>query len=203
MKETIINKAKDLFLNLGFKSVTMDEIANELGISKKTIYVHFANKTKLIEAVSITVFNEISEGINQICGISENPISEIYHMKEFVMKSLKYEKSSPQYQLQKYYPKIFRALKKKQFEITDKCVKENLSKGIKSGIYRSDLDNNFIARIYFHSLLIIKDKDLFPDGQFEALNVFDQFIDYHLHGICTEKGLEILKTLKTNQETAL
>lgn len=67
MKDKIINKTEDLFLNLGFKSVTMDDIANELGISKKTIYQHFENKTKLVEATSMHVFETIAHGIDCIC----------------------------------------------------------------------------------------------------------------------------------------
>ena len=64
MREKIIHKASELFLTLGFKSVTMDDIANALGISKKTIYVHFNNKTKLVEAVTFTLFENICDGID-------------------------------------------------------------------------------------------------------------------------------------------
>ncbi len=63
MRENIIHKSSELFLTLGFKSVTMDDIANAMGISKKTIYVHFSNKTKLVEAVTFTVFENICNGI--------------------------------------------------------------------------------------------------------------------------------------------
>ena len=74
MKEKIINKASELFLTLGFKSVTMDDIANELGISKKTIYVHFPNKTDLVESTTMHMFNLISHGIGCICELKKNPI---------------------------------------------------------------------------------------------------------------------------------
>ena len=103
MREKIIQKSAELFLNLGFKSVTMDDIASEMGISKKTIYVHFPNKTKLVEAVTFTLFEMICDGIDGICSTSNNPIEELYAIKLFVMKHLKNEKTSPQYQLKKYY----------------------------------------------------------------------------------------------------
>jgi len=102
MKQKIIVKSSELFLTLGFKSVTMDDIATALGISKKTIYVHFANKTKLVESVTFSLFENICNGIDSICDNSKNPIEELYHIKMFVMKYLKGEKSSPQYQLKKY-----------------------------------------------------------------------------------------------------
>ena len=71
MKEKIIQKSTELFLTLGFKSVTMDDIASEMGISKKTIYVHFKNKTKLVEAVTFYLFATICTGIDSICNTSK------------------------------------------------------------------------------------------------------------------------------------
>ena len=109
MKDKILHKSAEMFLTLGFKSVTMDDIANELGVSKKTIYTHFSNKTDLVKEVTDTVFENICIGINTICSREENPIDELYEIKRFSMEYLKNEKASPQYQLQKYYPKNGRA----------------------------------------------------------------------------------------------
>ncbi len=106
MKIKILEKATDMFLNYGFKSVTMDDIANKMGISKKTIYAHYVNKTKLVEDCTMHLFDTISQGIDHICSLGKNPIEELYEIKKFAMVHLKDEKSSPQYQLQKYYPKF-------------------------------------------------------------------------------------------------
>ena len=92
MREKIITTSAKLFLDYGFKSVTMDEIANTIGISKKTIYVHFANKTKLVEAVTFSIFGNICTGIDAICTNSKNPIEELYAIKIYVMNYLKNEK---------------------------------------------------------------------------------------------------------------
>ena len=81
MKEKILKKAIDLFINFGFKSVTMDDIASEMHISKKTIYSHFNNKTKLVEAATFCVFETISNEINCICELQKNPIEELYEIK--------------------------------------------------------------------------------------------------------------------------
>lgn len=199
MKNKILTNAADLFLNYGFKSITMDDISNHLGISKKTIYQHFENKTKLVEAVTMHVFENISCGISDICSSKKNPIEEIFDIKQFVMEHLKDEKSSPQYQLQKYYPKIFSTLKKKQFEIMQKCVVENLNRGIELGLYRKTLDINFISRIYFHCMTILKDNELFPLNHFSMNTLMDNYLEYHLRGICTEKGLLTLNKFINNQ----
>ncbi|APY08198.1 TetR family transcriptional regulator [Winogradskyella sp. J14-2] len=202
MRDKIIHKASELFLSLGFKSVTMDDIANELGISKKTIYVHFPNKTKLVEATTSHVFETISCGIDHICGLEKNPIEEVFEIKRFVMDHLKDEKSSPQYQLQKYYPKIFSSLKAKQFEVMQGCVVENLNRGIALGLYRENLDVNFISRIYFNCMVILKDQELFPLKNFSMNALMENYLEYHLRGICTPKGIDYLdKHLKINQNT--
>lgn len=189
MKETIIEKASELFLNLGFKSVTMDEIAHSLGVSKKTLYKYFSNKTSLVTAVTTTMFQRISCGIDHLCSIDLNPIDEIFAIKKLVMENLKDEKSSPQYQLQKYYPKIFSSLKQKQFQIMQECVIENLEKGIKLGVYRENIEVDFISRIYFIGITGIKDNDMFPLKTYAMKTLMNQYLEYHLRGICTQKGI--------------
>ncbi len=196
MKEQILIKSADLFLNYGFKSVTMDDIANAMGISKKTIYHHFDNKTKLVEASTLYMFDLISHGIDCICELKKNPIEEIYDIKRFIMDHLKDEKSSPQYQLQKYYPQIYATLKSKQFEVMRECVSLNLNRGIELGIYRDSINVEFITRIYFNSMLVMKDKDLFPLKIFSMNMLMENYLEYHLRGICTDKGLEILNQIK-------
>ena len=198
MREKIILKSTDLFLNLGFKSVTMDDIANEMGISKKTIYQHFQNKTKLVEATALHVFENISQGIDCICELDKNPIEEIFEIKRFVMHNLKDEKSSPQYQLQKYYPKIYATLKKKQFEKMLGCVTQNLQRGVAQGIYRDTIETDFIARLYFNNMISLKDQDIFPRENFSMPMLMNNYLEYHLRGICSEKGLETLIKLHTN-----
>jgi hypothetical protein len=193
MKEKIIEKSTELFLNLGFKSVTMDEIASSLGVSKKTIYKYFSNKTALVAAVTDCMFTNICTGIDMICELKKNPIDEIFDIKRFVMSNLNDEKSSPQYQLQKYYPKIFSSIKKKQFEVMQECVKENLNHGKNQGLYRKEIDVEFISRIYFSGMMSIKDKDIFPLNDYSMNTLMDNYLGYHLRGICTEKGIQQLK----------
>ncbi len=201
MREKILHKATELFLNLGFKSVTMDDLANEMGISKKTIYTHFENKTKLVEETTMDLFWFISNGIDEIVALKKNPIKELYEIKRFAMNHLKGEKSSPQYQLQKYYPKLHHSLKKKQFEVMQDCVLDNIKRGVEMGIYRDNLNVEFVARIYFSGAISIKDNDLFPMTIFSNSQLEDDFLEYHLRGVVTPKGRKILNSIiNSNQE---
>ncbi len=200
MKDKILNKATEMFLNLGFKSVTMDDIATELGVSKKTIYNHFSNKTDLVEEVTSAVFVFVCDGIDLICSKEDNPIDELYEIKRFSMEYLKNEKSSPQYQLQKYYPKIYATLKSKQFDVMQECVIENLRRGVAQGFYRDTIDLGFISRIYFNGIMGLKDVDLFPLKQFSMNTIMSFYLEYHLRGICTEKGVSRLNEIITNNQ---
>lgn len=199
MKEEIIETAKDMFLNLGFKSVTMDDLASEMGISKKTIYSHFQNKTKLVEATTEHLFCTICNGIDFIRDEKREPIEELFAIKAFVLKNLKDEKTSPQYQLQKYYPKIHDTLKMKQFEVMQDCVIENLNRGIEIGVFRDNIDVEFISRLYFVGVAGIKDQTMFPLEHFPITKLMENYLEYHVRGIATKKGLEILNNLIKEQ----
>lgn len=192
MKEKIVYKATELFLNLGFKSVTMDDIANEMGISKKTIYAHFGNKTELVHEVTMTMFQQITYGIDGICGLDKNPIEELYEIKKFVMLQLKNEKSSPQFQLQKYYPEVHEHFKAKHFEKMYDCTMKNLQRGVEQGLYRNNIDIEFVSRIYFIGVHGIKDDAMFPIQKFPKVKLFEDYLEYHLRGITTREGLKTL-----------
>jgi len=111
------------------------------------------------------------------------------------MEHLKDEKSSPQHQLQKYYPKIFESLKQKQYYLMQDCVVNNLNRGVELGLYRKSINIQFISRLYFNSMMSLKDRELFPLQNFSMNMLMDNYLEYHVRGICTSKGLDILKEL--------
>ena len=199
MKDQILIKATDMFLTLGFKSVTMDDIATEMGISKKTIYQHYKTKDDLVEATTMHLFETISCGIDAICATEQDPIEELFTIKDFVMTNLKDENTSPIYQLQKYYPKIHKSLYSRQFEKMGDCVIKNLEKGITQGYFREEINQELVARFYFSGMTSIKDAELFNPIEYPSKLVQKTYLEYHLRGICTEKGIQKLEELlKTN-----
>ena len=199
MRKKIISKSEELFLSLGFKSVTMDDIANAMGISKKTIYTHFSNKTALVEVVTFSILDHISKGIDTINAASVNPIEELYDIKLFVMNYFKNERVSPQHQLKKYYPEIFERLKIKQFEKMHSSVENSLKMGMNSGLFRPDIDINFISRLYFNGMTAIRDISIFPESDFDKNYLFESYLEYHLRAIVTNEGLNLLNNfIKSN-----
>ncbi len=198
MKDLILNKGSELFLTLGFKSVTMDHIANEMGISKKTIYNFFQNKTDLVKAVTSYMFKGITTGVTEIKKNSSDPISEIYDINLFLIKFLKRESVSPLYQLQKYYPLIHKDINKKQFNFITKSTTKSLKNGIKLGLFRKDIKIDFISRLYFKGMIGIRDLETFPLKTYNPVKLQTDFIEYHLRAILTEKGLKNLNQFIKN-----
>jgi len=199
MKCPILTKATEMFLSLGFKSVTMDDIASEMGISKKTIYQRFSTKPELVKQATLELFESISCEIDSIRALKKDPIEELFEIKKIISNHLKNESASSIYQLQKYYPKIHATLKKKQFEKMDDCLIKNLNEGIKLELYRNEINVEAIGRIYFAGLNSLKDVDLFPTSTFDSKDLQNQYLEYHLRGICTSKGiLKLEQLLKTN-----
>jgi AcrR family transcriptional regulator len=192
LKELILEKTRELFLTIGFKSVTMDHIANEMGISKKTIYNFFENKTELVKEVTSYMFNSITKGITEIKKTSDNPISEIYDINLFLIKYLKKESVSPLYQLEKYYPLIHKEINKKQFDFITTSTTGSLKNGIKLGLFRKDIKIDFISRLYFKGMIGIRDLETFPTKLYDPVNLKIDFIEYHLRAIVTDKGLKKL-----------
>jgi len=192
LKELILEKTRELFLTIGFKSVTMDQIAFDMGISKKTIYNFFENKNELVKAVTSYMFNSITIGVTEIKKNSDNPINELYDINLFLIKYLKKESVSPLYQLEKYYPLIHKEINKKQFDFITKSTTGSLNNGIKLGLFRKDIKIDFISRLYFKGMIGIRDLDTFPLNLYDPVSLKIDFIEYHLRAIVTENGLKKL-----------
>ena len=177
----------------------MDDIANQLGISKKTIYVHFSNKTDLIQATTFNMFEEIANRIESIRVTANNPIIELYEIKLFLMRYLKGEKVSPLYQLQKFYPAIHKELQKKQYRFMLDSVIKSLKKGVDLGLFRNNIDVEFISRMYFNGMNGIKNREVFTSELFHPDYLMESYLDYHLRAIVTDKGLAQLNKIKLSK----
>jgi len=197
MKSTIIEKATKLFLQLGFKSVTMDDLAVSLGISKKTLYIHFENKHQLVKEVAHSIFEKVTSDIIKIKDGTSNPIEELHCVKMEAMKYLGSEKTSPNYQLQKYFPKIYEDLKTKEYQYLGELVKNSLQNGIDTDLFRAEIDVEFVSRLYLNGMRGIRDIEIFPIERFKIEELFENYLDYHLRAIVTPKGLKSLTLFKS------
>lgn len=198
MKEKIILKAAELFLSLGFKSITMDDLAQSMSISKKTIYLFFNNKNDLIISCTEHIQYQLLKKINEIRNNAKNPIIELFEIKKEAMKILGNTETAPQFQLQKFYPEIYQKLKDRELHLFRDNIHESLNKGIKLKFFRKEINIDFITRIYLNGMRGVRDINLFPINEFKVEKVIEDFIEYHLRAISTPKGLELLNKIYKN-----
>lgn len=200
MKNKILKTSLNEFIQFGFKSVTMDDIARQLAISKKTIYEHFANKTELIDACVDFVFKQLTDRINSIQKNEANPIEGIFEVKKLALEHISNSSRSPEYQLQKYYPEIYADLKKRELKTMGKGFKESLKRGIEMGLFRSSIDIEFITRLYFNGFRGLCNPELFPDSDYKPNELLEKYYDYHLRAIATSKGVALLEQYNTEKK---
>jgi AcrR family transcriptional regulator len=186
MKEKIIYKATNLFLKSGFKSVSMNDIANEMSISKKTIYKYFNKKELLISESVITVHQAIHEIIDAIVAKNYNAIEENFEIRKMFKKMFKTTNSSPVYQLKKYYPDVYIALLSKEVHECKKIFKLNIEKGIEQGLYRRDFNVNHYVSFYY-TLIFGINENISSEQKLIQLEL--EALEYHTRAMATPKGL--------------
>jgi len=193
MNEKIIIKASELFLSLGFKSITMDDIANEMGISKKTIYKYFNNKEILVDNCASYIHEKISTSICAITNLSYNAIEENFAIKNMFKEIFKKSNTSPMHQLQKYYPNIYNKVVSNEFQVFEECVGNNLKKGIEEGLYRKNIEKSITLKFYFSLVFGLHDASIFEYKNFTLNELEIKALEYHTRAIATSKGLKILE----------
>lgn len=186
-----------MFLKLGFKSITMDDIAGEMCISKKTIYKYFANKELLIEESVQIIHKEVNETITDIISKDYNAIEENFAIRRMFDEMFKTADTSPIYQLKKHYPEVYDKVLKYQIEMCETCFKENITKGIAQGLYRKELNVNAYVKFYYSLIFTINEN---TKSEREAFALEMEALEYHTRAMATEKGIaelekNLLKTI--------
>lgn len=190
MKEKIIKKATDMFLKLGFKSVTMDDIAGEMCISKKTIYKYFSNKESLIEEGTEVVHQNIHRLMEDVIAQNHNAIAENFQMREMFKEMFKSFDQSPAYQLKKHYPEIYQKMMATEIEDCSRFFKQNIDKGISEGLYRTDTDIEAAVQFYYTLIFSINENTMMEKDAYELEK---KALEYHTRAIGTPKGIEELE----------
>lgn len=186
MKEKIIQKASEMFLKLGFKSVTMDDIASGMCCSKKTLYKYFANKELLIDEATAAAHEEMHQKIFVIVDKKLNAIEENFEIRIMFNDMFQYSDASPLYQLKKHYPDIYRTVVHREIEEFKKIFSLNMSLGIEQGLYRPDI-NLDSAVLFYYSLIFSINENTPSEKETQRLELLA--LEYHTRAIATEKGI--------------
>jgi AcrR family transcriptional regulator len=182
-----------LFLKFGFKSMGVDDIARELGISKKTLYQEFKDKNDIIDQVVTAMINEEETSTCMVADESDNAIDEIIQLAKMITTKFKDVHPSVIFELQKYYPAIGKKFENHKKENVYSCMHQNLKRGIKEGLYRSNLNIDIIASLFINKIEMIMNRDFVGGEDYSFQQVYLEMMRYHVRGIANEKGREYLK----------
>ncbi len=187
-KSTLLRSSRDLFYKYGVKSVSMDDIARLLGISKKTIYKFIENKKDLVMAVVTQHLNEEKEAVEMIKVTAENAIDEMTSIARLVLESLRSIKPTLSFDLKKYHPGAWSLIEKDHFNYIENVIKINIERGISEKYYRANIDPNIYSKLYVGLAKLIVNQESFPPGSYALSELYENVIHYHIHGIMNDKG---------------
>lgn len=189
--KNILEKVRCLYLKYGIKSITMDDVSRELGISKKTLYQYVTDKTDLINKVLELEMTISDCKIQKLSDSNLNAIEEMIEMHRHVYKSLKEFNPAREYDLRKYYPELYQNYNEKRRNKVLDWVIRNIGKGKEDGTYRPNINPNLIAKILMmrYEFFAGSDNELSSINDTDAARDFIEVLEYHVRGIATAKGI--------------
>lgn len=198
MKEKIINEAEQLFMQYGIKSVTMDDIAKHLSMSKKTIYQYFKDKNEIVCLVTKGHLDRESHEIAEILKNASNSVQVFFEISKCVKKNVSGMNPSVLYDLQKYHYKAWKFYEAFKEETVTKAIEETLRRGIKEGDFRTEINPELLAIFRSEHVQMAFNLQLFPRDKFSFMEIQEQFLGLFLHGILTKKGRGLWNSYLSN-----
>ena len=189
----IIDKVTDLYLQFGIRSVTMDDVARELGMSKKTLYNYVTNKDDLVRNFVDHLQNQRSCNVQTILDKNLNAIEELMEVNEHVIGMLKNYNPSTEYDLRKYYPQHYERIRKLRRNNMYKAVIENIQKGKREGLFRENMREDIIARVHVSRIENSFANEMFSIEELTSREFVTEMMEYHIRGIASMKGIEFFE----------
>jgi len=202
MEETrtkIIFSAEMLFFKYGIRSVTMDDVAKELSISKKTLYQYFDNKDHLVLAVAQNHLDNEQQEFSQIRDESQNAIEEISKLSVCMRKNLSNINPTTMHDLKKFHTEAWNQFLKFKYEFIKNNIVENIKWGISEGYYRDEIDAEILAIFRMEQVEMMFDQNIYPSSHFDFSKVQIQLFDHFVYGILTDKGRELYEKFQLEE----
>lgn len=194
---SILETAGSLFRKFGVRSISMDEIASELGMSKKTLYQYVENKTELVQKVLDYYMQDSNACIDEVTG-SQNAIDVLMQVSKSVSREIATSNPVMLFDLQKYYPALHRDFVSKKKEHVYLRIRENMLQGIQEDIYRAEIDIELIAKLYVEKLLALHDPAFLASIEFTSEKIFKVMFENHIRGIANASGLAYFENKLSN-----
>ncbi|MBS1486885.1 MAG: TetR/AcrR family transcriptional regulator [Bacteroidetes bacterium] len=198
IKEKILEGSEKLFMKYGVRSITMDDIARHLSVSKKTLYQYFVDKDELVMMVSKKYMAANKARHDEMVKTSENAIDELHKLSVCMRESLGAINAPLLFDIQKYHPKAWSIWQTHKLDFIYNSVVRNLKQGIKDGHFREDLNPHIIASLRMGIIEMCFDEKIFPPARFNLAEVHVQVFEHFVFGLTTEKGKKLYLKYKEN-----
>ena len=185
----ILEQVRRLYYRYGIKSVTMDDVAKNLTISKKTLYQYFADKEDLVRNIVQLEFNNRKKCFQEIIKRKDlNAIEELFEIYRMINTMFRDYNASMEYDIHKYYPELFNKVKEVRRKRMYDTMYSNMNRGKREGWYRKELNSKIIARLLVFKVENLFDNDIFSMEELASVKVFNEVFVYHLQGILNSSG---------------
>ena len=180
-------------MQYGVGSVSMDDIANNLGMSKKTVYQYYADKDELVEAVVDGHINEVQAECLGCCNSAKDAVHEIFLTMEHIMEELSNMNPMLLYDLEKFHYRSYQRFRTYKDKFLAEVIRKNLEWGMKEELYRSDLNLEVMVKFRLESLMIPFNVAVFPPGKYNLAVVSQHIIEHFIYGLATIKGHKLIQ----------
>lgn len=196
IKEEITQKCCTLFTKYGTKSITMDDIARELGMSKKTIYQHFSDKDDVVMAFMVRFIEEQKVHILDTKKQSENVIDELIKGTEYMKAMMAYMNPSLVFDLKKYHAKSWAVYLDFKKNFLENFILDCFKRGVDEGYYRKDINAKILSRMRIEQVEMGFNQDLFPQSEFNLGDIQGELFTHFMYGVATLKGHKLINKYK-------
>ena len=202
-KERILVKAHELFMQYGIRSVSMDDIANNLGMSKKTLYQYYADKDELVDAVVDTHISEIQTDCGTCRNTATDAVHEIFLTMEMIMEEFANMNPMILHDLEKFHFRSYQRFKDHKDKFLAQVIRDNIEWGIKEELYRPDLNVGVMCKFRIESMMIPFNVSLFPPGKYNLGETTGIIIEHFVYGLATIKGHKLIQKYNEQRQKKL
>lgn len=203
VKDRILWKADELFNRYGIRSVSMDDIAAQLGMSKKTLYQYYTDKDELVNAVFTTIMEQNREKCVSDRQHAENPVHEVFLAFDMISEMFANMNPSVLYDMEKYHPGTYKKFKDYKNVFLYQMIRNNIERGIAAELYRSDIDVDILSRYRIHTIMLSFNSEVFPNNRTHLVHIEQQLVEHFLWGVATPKGQKLIQKYKTQRTKKL
>jgi AcrR family transcriptional regulator len=200
-KMELVHKATEVYMKYGIKSVTMDEMARQLGVSKKTLYLHVKDKNDLVEQCLLLSHEAEHAQIDKIIEDTENAIEQMMLISKFILDIFQKIHPSIFFDIAKYHPSAMEMMNCHKQEYVCGSIEKNIEIGIKQGLYRKNIHPKVISQVWITLIDTVMNGEGIPGTDLKPYEIYSELFRYHIRGIASEIGLEYLVELVKNDES--